>query len=308
MRVSGSAWRGPATAGPRRRSGGCRRRRWPPRRCRPAGRAAGQAGPPAAVGALVVGEPVTAGRQPEAVAKPPAALGGRGGGERQPHPGRAEHSSSRWLAMRAGQRGGEEAGQVRGGGHQAGGGLVGEDEVGEGTAGGVMRAGGLLGPRPPEAAGGQTERLEHLGPHVVGERSAGELLDQQLGQAVAATRVPPASPGRLQQLDREAVARLPRQRGRDRRQRPVGDLAEVPCTDSPPVWLSSRRTVRPSALNSEGGGRQRRSRPRIGSSKPTRPASTSRSTPQAVTGLDSEAAWKRVGAVTGQQIVGSATP
>jgi hypothetical protein len=35
--------------------------------------------------------------------------------------------------------------------------------------------------------------------------------------------------------------------------------------------------------------------------------STSPSTPQAVTGLESEAAWKRVVAVTGQQVVGSAT-
>ena len=46
----------------------------------------------------------------------------------------------------------------------------------------------------------------------------------------------------------------------------------------------------------------------IGSSRPTRPDSTSRSTPQVVTGLDSEAAWKQVAAVTGQQVVGSATP
>jgi hypothetical protein len=46
----------------------------------------------------------------------------------------------------------------------------------------------------------------------------------------------------------------------------------------------------------------------IGSSRPIRPDSTSRSTPQAVTGLESEAAWKRVAAVTGWQIMRSATP
>ena len=68
----------------------------------------GQAGPPAPVGALVVGEQVTTGRHPEAVAEPPAALGGRGGGERKAHPGRAEHPSSRRLATRAGQRGPKE--------------------------------------------------------------------------------------------------------------------------------------------------------------------------------------------------------
>ena len=46
----------------------------------------------------------------------------------------------------------------------------------------------------------------------------------------------------------------------------------------------------------------------IGSSRPIRPGSTSRSTPQAVTGLESEAAWKRVAAVTGWPVAGSATP
>jgi hypothetical protein len=129
--------------------------------------------------------------------------------------------------MRTGQRGGEEAGQVGGSAHQAGGGLLGEGEVGEETAVGVMRTGGLRGPRPLEAAGGHAERLQHLGLHVVGERPAGELLDQQLRHAVAATRIQPASAGRLQQLDREAVARPPRQRGRDGRQRPVRGLADV---------------------------------------------------------------------------------
>jgi hypothetical protein len=46
----------------------------------------------------------------------------------------------------------------------------------------------------------------------------------------------------------------------------------------------------------------------IGSFRPIRPDSTSRSTPQAVTGLDSEAAWKRVLAVTGWPVAGSARP
>ena len=50
------------------------------------------------------------------------------------------------------------------------------------------------------------------------------------------------------------------------------------------------------------GGRVRPVRPR------DRPASTSRSTPQAVTGLASEAAWKRVLAVTGRPVAGSDRP
>jgi hypothetical protein len=143
------------------------------------------------------------------------------------HPGRAEHPSSRRRAPWAGQGGRHEAGQVGRGGDQAGGGLLGEYEVGEPTAAGVVGAGGLRGPRPAEAAGGHAERAEHLGLHVVGERPAGEFLGQQLQQAVAAARVQPASAGRLQQLDREAVARLPRQRGRDGWQWPVGALADV---------------------------------------------------------------------------------
>jgi hypothetical protein len=121
------------------------------------------------------------------------------------------------LAAWAGQRGCEEAGQVGRGGDQAGGDLFGEGEVADLTAVGVVGAGGGRGPRPVEAADGHAQRLEDLGLHVVGERPAGKLLDQQLRQAVAATRVQPALAGRLQQLDREAVARLPRQRGHDGR-------------------------------------------------------------------------------------------
>ena len=71
-----------------------------------------------------------------------------------------------------------------------------------------MRAGGAGGPRPAEAAGGHAERVQDLGPQVVGERLAGELLDQQLEHAVATARVQPAPPGLLQQLDQEAVAGL----------------------------------------------------------------------------------------------------
>ena len=62
---------------------------------------------------------------------------------------------------------------------------------------------------------------------IVGERPAGELLDQQLQHAVAAAGVQPASTGRLQQLDWEAPARLPRQGDLDHRQRPVGLLAGI---------------------------------------------------------------------------------
>src|SRR5215216_5471028 len=66
-----------------------------------------QAGPPAPVGALVVGQPLPRRQEPQAVAKPPAALGAGGGGERQPQPSRADHPSSRGLAVGAS----DEAGQ-----------------------------------------------------------------------------------------------------------------------------------------------------------------------------------------------------
>ena len=44
------------------------------------------------------------------------------------------------------------------------------------------------------------------------------------------------------------------------------------------------------------------------SSRPMRPCSTRRSTPQAVTGLDIDAVWKRVAAVTGLRATRSARP
>jgi hypothetical protein len=45
-----------------------------------------------------------------------------------------------------------------------------------------------------------------------------------------------------------------------------------------------------SALKGDGGGHQRRRWPTTGSSRPIRPCSTKRSTPQAVTGFETEAA------------------
>src|SRR5918998_1308602 len=134
-----------------------------------AGEIAGQqgpAGPPPAVGALVVGQPVTRRQVAQAVAKPPAALGPGGGRERQLHPDRAEHPPSGRLAARTGQSGGDQAGEGGGGAPQTGRGLFGEGEVGNGTAAGVVRAGGLRGPRPSVAADGHAERLQHLGLHV----------------------------------------------------------------------------------------------------------------------------------------------
>jgi hypothetical protein len=131
---------------------------------------------------------------------------------------------------------------------------------------------------------------------IAGRRQLGRVLDRYVehdnrhrphrGLGLSA----PEPSERCQQVDASAAVRQLHRRD------VLGGLL--------PEYERSMTPGRPPAPH----GRQRRGWPTTGSSRPIRPCSTRRSTPQAVTGLETEAAWKRVAGVTGRPVAWSATP
>ncbi len=74
---------------------------------------------------------------------------------------------------------------------------------------------------------------------------------------------------------------------------------EMLGTLRPAVWLSSRRTVTPSASKAPDGTVHRSRYRFTGASNSIRPASASRITPHAVRTLEIEPTWNMVSPVTG---------